>query len=137
MFGLQMFDVNDDELRERKLKFIEILLIVGGIVGGIQLKNGNDLMNFLFGLFLVSSILYYIIVSNKMVSNKWPSQIGIKWSMAFISISFSGFTISSFILEKMWNCYTIVIVSLFALLAVLVFLALYIGRKEEIEESKA
>lgn len=137
MFGLQMFDVNDDELRERKLKFIEILLIVGGIVGGIQLKNGNDLINFLFGLFLVSSILYYIIVSNKMDSNKWHFQIAIKWSMAFISSCFSGLAISPFILESISIFYGIVIFLLFIVLTVLVFLALYIGRKEEIEESKA
>ena len=128
-----MFDVNDDELRERKLKFIEILLIVGGIVGGIQLKNGNDQMNVLFGLFLVSSILYYIIVSNKMDSNKWHFQIAIKWSMALISSCFSGLAISPFILEKMWNYYTIVIFSLFAVLTVLVFLALYTGRNRRVK----
>jgi len=137
MFGLQMFDVNDDEFRERKLKFIEILLIVGGIVGGIQLKNGNDQMNVLFGLFLVSSILYYFLVSNKMVSNKWPSQIAIYWSMAFISSCFSGLAISPFILEKISILYAIMIFFLFIALMVLVFLALYIGKKEEIEESKA
>jgi len=137
MFGLQMFDVNDDELRERKLKFIEILLIIGGIVGGIQLKNGNDQMNVLFGLFLVSSILYYFLVSNKMVSNRWHSQIAIYLSMGFISSCFSGITISPFILEKISIYYAIVIFLLFIVLTVLVFLALYIGRREEIEESKA
>ncbi len=130
MFGLQMFDVNDDELRERKLKFIEILLIVGGIVGGIQLKNGNDQMNVLFGLFLVSSILYYFLVSHKMVSNKWHSQIAIKCSMALISSCFSGLAISPFILESISIFYAIVIFLLFIVLIVLVFLALYIGRKE-------
>ena len=134
MFGLQMFDVNDDELRERKLKFIEILLIVGGIVGGIQLKSGNNQMNVLFGLFLVSSIFYYFLVSNKMISNKWPSQIAIKWSMAFISSCFSGFIILQFILERISIFYAIVMFLLFVVLTVLVFLALYIGRMEEIEE---
>jgi len=72
-----------------------------------------------------------------MVSNKWPSQIAIYWSMAFISSCFSGLAISPFILEKISICYAIVIFLLFIVLMVLVFLALYIGRKEEIEESKA
>ena len=61
MFKLKKFNINDDELRERKLKFIEIILLVGGIIGGVRLQNKNNLMNIIFVLFLISSVLYYFL----------------------------------------------------------------------------
>lgn len=67
MRKLKMFDINNDEVRKIRLKLIEILLIIGGIIGGIELKSEINVMNFFFVLFLVFAIYYYIIVSNKIV----------------------------------------------------------------------
>ena len=59
--------MNDDTIREKKieqkLRFIEILLIVGGIISSLGLKNGIY-VNEVFGSFLIGSLLYFFTLSN-------------------------------------------------------------------------
>lgn len=52
---------DDDD--KKQLKFIEILLIVGGIIGGLGYKSEDSSIRFLLALFLMSSLTYYFVVS--------------------------------------------------------------------------
>ena len=72
-----MFNINNDEVRKLKLKFIEILLIIGGIIGGIELKSEINWMSIFFVPFFVFATYYYILVSNKIVE---------KYSVIFIAL---------------------------------------------------
>ncbi len=53
-----------DGEENRQLKFIEILLIVGGIIGGLGYKNEDSSIRFILAVFLISSLVYYFEVSN-------------------------------------------------------------------------
>ena len=48
-----MFDINNDKERENQKRFIEILLIIGGLIGGLQIKEtvsmNPDLNNIIYG----------------------------------------------------------------------------------------
>ncbi|MEK6977178.1 MAG: hypothetical protein AABX40_02100 [Candidatus Hydrothermarchaeota archaeon] len=94
-----MFNITDPEVREKKLKLIEILLIVGGIIGGLRIKE-DDPMNTVFGLFLLMSIVYYLTVSNpkKNVVSATQKAIFAGISIA-IGISFSAIALVPFILK--------------------------------------
>ncbi len=66
-----MIDVNDEKIRDQQKRFIEVLLIIGGIIGGMQLKDTASLnpkwsgiIYLAWGTFLVGSLQYYIVVSN-------------------------------------------------------------------------
>lgn len=54
-----------DSRDEKQLKFIEILLIIGGIIGGLGFKSENSLIRITLALFLISSLLYYSRVYNQ------------------------------------------------------------------------
>lgn len=131
MLKLQMFDISNKEMRERKLKFIEILLIVGGIVGGTRISNQSIIMNIVFGFFILGSILYYITVSNKLDSKIIRFEMYI--SMSFIAIGFSAISISPFTYKGISIFNTIIIAALGISLVFLIFLALY-GSAEETTE---
>ncbi len=49
-----------EKKREQKLRFIEILLIIGGIIGSLGLQGESQM----FGAFLIGSLLYFFTVSN-------------------------------------------------------------------------
>jgi uncharacterized membrane protein YfcA len=56
----------NDTKDNKRLKLIEILLIVGGIIGGFGFQNENPLIKkVIFPVFLISSLMYYLQVSNK------------------------------------------------------------------------
>ncbi len=66
-----MFDINDEKIRDKQIRFIEILLIIGGIIGGTQIKDTADsnpeisgLIYTSWGSFLIGSLVYYITVAN-------------------------------------------------------------------------
>lgn len=67
MCKFKMFNINDDEVRKIRLKLIEILLIIGGIIGGIELKSEINWMSIFFVPFFTFAIYYYILVSNKIM----------------------------------------------------------------------
>lgn len=125
MFKLKKFNINDDELRERKLKFIEIILLVGGIIGGVRLQNKNDLMNIIFVLFLISSVLYYFLVSNKI-----DVKISFEIAIILIALGFSVIAIGPLIYVGMQPTYTIALIFLSIVLGFFVFIALYQGKKK-------
>ncbi len=54
-----------DSEDNKQIKFIEILLIVGGIIGGLGFKNDDSSIRFILALFLISSLLYYYTVSDQ------------------------------------------------------------------------
>lgn len=121
MRKLKMFDINDNEVRKIRLKLIEILLIIGGIIGGIGLKNEIYWMSAFFVLFLISAIFYYMIVSNKLVEN----HILLLFFALFVAICFSIIVIIPFFR----NIDNVIIYKLapplLLILSVAIFLALY------------
>lgn len=50
------------EIDNKQLKFIEILLIVGGIIGGLSENPSNKVI---LAFFLISSLIYYFAVSKR------------------------------------------------------------------------
>jgi len=54
-----------DSEDKKQLKFIEILMVVGGIIGGLGFKSGESSIRFMLTLFLMSSLMYYHEVSNQ------------------------------------------------------------------------
>lgn len=56
----------NDTKDNKQLKVIEILLIVGGIIGGFGFQSENPLIRkVIFPIFLISSLLYYFQVSER------------------------------------------------------------------------
>lgn len=49
----------------KQLKFIEILLIVGGIIGGLGYGSENSSVRLILALFLISSLTYYLYVPDQ------------------------------------------------------------------------
>lgn len=97
-----MFDITNREIREQKLKFIEILLVVGGIIGGLRLQNENDPMNMIFGLFLTGSLLYYFMLSNTKINSREVRGyilIGFFIAISITSFGFSAIAILPFIIK--------------------------------------
>ena len=128
---LQMFDINDDELRDRKIKFVEILLLIGGIIGGVSLQKENDPMNMVFGFFLLGSVLYYFVVSNKMDIKTTFLKISLVFSSILTAAGFSGLAIVPFIHNGISIPYAVVILLLYFALTILIFLALYQGIRKK------
>lgn len=120
MRKLKMFDINNNEVRKIKLKLIEILLIIGGIIGGIELTNEIYWMSTFFVLFLTSAIFYYILVSNK-IMGKYSAIL-----FAFVvAISFSIIVIIPFF-RNIDNVITYTFAPpLLLILLVVIFAALY------------
>jgi uncharacterized membrane protein (UPF0136 family) len=111
-----MFDITNREIREQKLKFIEILLIVGGIIGGLRLQDKNDLINIVFGLFLIGSLLYYITISNNKINSN-----ALTFAIASASFGFSAIAILPFILQGISLFYSAFIMILWFVLSVLIY----------------
>lgn len=63
MCRLKMVDTIDKDIKEEKLRFIEVLLTVGGIIGAIRIKPEDHWMNAILGVFLVGSLLYFFQIS--------------------------------------------------------------------------
>lgn len=55
-----------DSEDKKQLKFIEILMVVGGIIGGLGFKSEDFSIRFLLTVFLISSLMYYYEISNKL-----------------------------------------------------------------------
>ena len=68
--------------KEDKIKFVELLLIVGGILGAFKL-TGNALV--VFVLFLVMCLAYFVLILSK---EKHESMLD--WISTFVAASFSG-----------------------------------------------
>lgn len=66
---------------KKQLKFIEILLLVGSIIGGLGYRSEDPSVRIILVLFLISSLMYYFEVSN---------QKNDKIFAFFTSILFSG-----------------------------------------------
>ncbi len=123
-----MFDITNPEIRERKLKFIEILLVVGGIIGGLRLQNEDDPMNMIFGLFLIGSLLYYFMLSNTKINSKAASSsilIGFIMAIIFTSFGFSAIAILPFIIKGITSLFGGLIMIIWFLLSILIFISLY------------
>jgi hypothetical protein len=58
-----MFDKKEPKIIKKKSRLIEILLIVGGIIGSFALQQNNLIVKMLFVGFLISSIFYYTQIS--------------------------------------------------------------------------
>lgn len=111
---LTLFDNTDEKIRDRKLKFIEILLIVGGILGGLRIEK-DDSMNAVLGVFLVGSLLYYFTVSD-LPKNSMLIII----SAIFIAPSFAAIAILPFINPGISVIYGRMIYVLWVVLSLLV-----------------
>lgn len=121
MRKLKMFAVNDDEVRKIRLKLIEILLIIGGIIGGIELKSEINWISIPFVLFLIFAIYYYVLVSNKLVEERILFAI----YPLFVAICFSIIVIIPFF-RNIDNVIKFTLVSLeLLILSMFIFFALY------------
>lgn len=69
---------------KKQLKFIEILLIVGGIIGGLEFKSGDS--SSLLTLFLISSLMYYYLVSNPPLKELYKRIFAIITSILFAAL---------------------------------------------------
>ena len=128
MYKMKMFDINNKEMRERKVKLIEILLIVGGIVGGIRIDNQNTILNLVFGSFILCTMFYYIIVSNKLDSK--IIYFAMYGAMFIIAICFSVIAILPLIDEGLPLIIYAAATFLCVLLVILIFGALWVGDGE-------
>jgi len=90
-----MCDTTEQRIREQKIKFIEIFLIVGGLIGSSLIRDGDPMMNGVFGAFLIGSLLYYLEVSNAK-KNSIFDYLSIITSTVIISFSFSSIAILPF-----------------------------------------
>ena len=132
MFKLKMFNIDDEKTRENQKRFIEVLLIIGGIIGGIQVKETAILnpswSNIIYGgwgTFLMGSLLYYYAVSFLQKSNFFL--LTVFSSIFSVSVGFSIIVILPFISAKYQDGFIFV----FGLLTfTLISLALYQGREE-------
>lgn len=122
MRKIEMFDINNDDMREDKLRFIEILLIVGGLIGSIRLQNASDNMNILFGTFLIGSVLYYFMINDR----QGPKSVTM--AILLVAPTFSAIAILPFMHQEISIYYEAMIYILFLVLMPLVGLALYLGR---------
>jgi len=80
----------DQKKIKQRLKFVEILLIVGGILGSLGLENEETI---LLILFLISSLSYYTTVSNFHKNSEWTKFVifieGSTTAILFSSIAIS------------------------------------------------
>lgn len=108
----------DDKYKSR---LIEILLIIGGILGAFQL--GAIMLPF-FIIFLISSVLYYISIHSQNGKKRFY------WSSStFVSLTFSG-VVSSILgtaLVEFYGTYIAYIISIiyYGFFAFILYLALY------------
>jgi uncharacterized membrane protein YfcA len=86
-----MRDIKNQEIREQKLKFIEILLIVGGLIGSSLIKGESFEMNTVFGSFLIGALLYYFVVSKR--KNSQADYLPFLIAMTIIAPTFSTIAI--------------------------------------------
>ncbi len=63
MCKLRMVYTIDKEIKEVKLKLIEVLLTIGGIIGAIRIKPEDHWMVATLGVFLMFSLLYFFEIS--------------------------------------------------------------------------
>ena len=59
-----------DHEDKKQLKFIEILLVVGGIIGSLGIKSEDSSIRLILTLFLICSLMYYYMVSNQLYKKK-------------------------------------------------------------------
>lgn len=78
----------------KKIKFIEILLIVGGIIGGLGYKNEDSSVRFLLALFLISALMYYFEISNQRINNLFAFFTSVLFSVLITYPVISGSTTS-------------------------------------------
>lgn len=59
--NMKMFDINDLNKRAQRIKLLEVLLLIGGIVGGTNRypTMGRDL-----GVFIIFALLYYLVLTD-------------------------------------------------------------------------
>jgi len=85
-----MTDVEDNI----KIKFIEILLIVGGIIGGLGYKSEDSSVRLLLALFLISALMYYFEISNQKINNLFAFFTSVLFSVLITYPILSGSAIS-------------------------------------------
>ena len=129
---LKMFDVNDEKTRDNQKRFIEILLVIGGIIGGIQIKetallnpSWSNIIYGAWGSFLSGSLFYYYAVSFLQKSNFFF--LTVFSSILAVSFGFTVMVLLPFISEKIQNLELFVMGSM---IFILISLALYQGREE-------
>lgn len=114
-----MFDMPSPEIRGEKLKFIEILLIVGGIIGSSRVNTVG--MNQILGMFILGSIIYYLMVSNAQNMNERPyTNIAFSIGTCFTAFAFSGLAILPFVFQGMSVLNAIVVFVLWLVLGILI-----------------
>ncbi len=123
----KMFNLNDNLKREEKLKLLEVLLIIGGIVGGTKYTES---MSYSLGLFIIFSLIYFLILTDKRFHDmKWIEVYAAVIVMGIAS-SFSVIVTGLFTVAKinsigMFLATLIGLSGLATLLAILLIIVLY------------
>lgn len=142
MFKIKMFDATNSDEIERKLKLLEILFIIGGIVGGLQgisdesksnilsLKLGFS-QNNVFGIFVISSLIYYLFLTT--TKRKELNKGYFKYLIACIAVIVAG-TFSLITLQLLK--FELLTMILIICLTVLLFISLYISENIDERERK-
>lgn len=83
-----MFDKDDSAIIQKKMRLIEILLIIGGIIGGFSLQQNNSLVKGIFIVFLISSLLYYTNISDLPLTGwRWINKCAIFFVALVVSLT--------------------------------------------------
>ena len=96
-----MFDWKDQNIINKKLRLIEILLIVGGILGGFVIQK-DFIINFIFVIYLLMAIIYYILISDLPLTSKFEkfgNKLLIFISAFFVSICLPALIVYSIITD--------------------------------------
>lgn len=83
-----MFDLNNPDTRNKKLRLIEVLLIFGGMVGGFKIEK-NEAMLPVFGVFLIAAMMYYFVMSRAVPGTRYLNYLVAAISV-FVSAGFSA-----------------------------------------------
>lgn len=122
-----MFDINDNFKREEKLKLLEVLLIIGGIVGGTKY---NESMSYSLGLFIIFSLVYFLILTDKRFHDmnwiKLYAAVVVMGIASSFSVIVTGlFTVAKITSLGMFLATLIGLSGLATLLAILLIIVLY------------
>lgn len=115
----------NDSKDKKQLKFIEILLIVGGIIGGLGFKGEDSKIKVIFAFFLITSLMYYSTISNKHNSNIFAFLTSILFSALITYPIISGTPL------PYWNSYPSAYKVLNAFFATSIFIVIYRNLEEK------
>lgn len=122
LIEFKMFDIEKEALRKEKLKLLEVLLIIGGIIGGTGTITPTK--SLMLGVFIIFSLCYYLTLTKTNVSKEKIGERGLMLFVISIALSFSILVTNTLSVPKM-ALTDILLLFVYLLLTFLVLVALY------------